>query len=280
MSTVAMRWLAAALILSAFAANPRAPAQDAPPPAPHGNPPQLIVGHPFSAIKFARRIRVLPNGKQQFLRNLRYPTQIARDSDGRLMMQVIHTDDLAPECDRLDLLQPPPCPGWGVFVIDPVAHKVTHWADGELASRTAVDFPLTPARLHAAAESTSTLPDLPPAFTAQDGAPTTADMGDRDIEGIQAHGVRWTLHYDANQDNRVVHRTRIHEVWTSASMQLVVRVIDGDPAGEETVRGLEKISQAPSPTLFRPPDGFRMQHQLNDQYTDDDFENLKSWFEE
>lgn len=271
--------LAFGLMVTALARDPRVQAQDAPPATDQGNISQLIVGHPFSAFKFARRFRVLPHGKKQFLRNLRYPTQIARDTDGRLMMQVIHNDDLDPECDRLDLLSPPPCPAWGVFVVNPVAHKVTHWVDGELASHGAVDFPLTPARLEEAAESTSKMPDLGPDFTDEDGAVSILDMGDKDIEGIQAHGTRWTLHYDANRDGQTVKRTRIHEIWASPPMQLVVRVIDGDPDGEETVRGLEKISLAPEPSLFRPPDRFRMQHQHADHYTDDDFEDLKSWFE-
>lgn len=58
-----------------------------------------LAGHPFSAVKYARTIRVLPGGKQQFIRNERYPIRIARDSAGRLMMQKIYSDDLNPECD-------------------------------------------------------------------------------------------------------------------------------------------------------------------------------------
>ena len=151
------------------------------------------------------------------------------------MMQVIDSGNLEPECDRFDLPAPPLCPGWGVFVIDPVAHMIAHWTAGELSSRAAIDFPLTPARLEEAAELTSTLPALGPDFTDEDGKISTADLGEKDIEGLPAHGMRWTLRYDANQNGRVVQRTRIHEVWTSAEMQLIVRVTDGDPSGEETV---------------------------------------------
>ena len=75
----------------------------------------LVVGHPFSAIKYARRVRVLPDGKQQFLSNERYPIRIARDADGRLTMQIIDTAGLYPECDRLDILVPPICPS-GAFL--------------------------------------------------------------------------------------------------------------------------------------------------------------------
>lgn len=239
----------------------------------------LVVGHPFSAIKYARRVKVLPNGKQQFLRNERYPTRIARDADGRLMMQALNSDDLAPECDRLDLSVPPPCPAWSVFVIDPVAHTITHWPEGETATHDAIEFPLTAARTNDAAERTATLPVLGPDFNEQDGKVTNTDLGDRDIDGVTAHGKRWTLHYDVNQDGRPVQRMRLHEVWTAPDMQLIVRVIDGDPHGEETVWGIEKVSLSPDAALFRPPDGYRIVHRSSDRWTQADFEELKSWFE-
>ena len=61
-------------------------------------------------------------------------------------------------------------------------------------------------------------------------------------------------------------------------------VIDGDPNGEETVRGLKKISLAPDAALFRPPDGYKMEHRRSDHweahnFIAEDFEYLKSWFE-
>jgi hypothetical protein len=96
-------------------------AQDAPATAPSS---PLITGHPFTAIKYARRVKVLQDGKLQFIRNERYPVRIARDADGRLMMQVLNGDPESPECHWLDTLVPPVCPDWGVFVIDPVAHTV------------------------------------------------------------------------------------------------------------------------------------------------------------
>jgi hypothetical protein len=41
--------------------------------ADHGS--SLVLGHPFAAIKYARRVRVLPDGKHKFIRNERYPTR-------------------------------------------------------------------------------------------------------------------------------------------------------------------------------------------------------------
>lgn len=272
--------LAGLIAAFALAANPPMAAQDAPANPPIDATPQILTGHPFTAIKYARLVRVLPDGKFRFLRTLRYPTRIARDSEGRLMMQVVHTDDLQPECDRLDLLAPPPCPAWGVFVIDPVAHMVTHWVEGELAGGGAVDFPLTPARLKEAADTTSRMPPLGPDFSDEDGKITRADLGNRNVEGILAHGLSWTLHYSANQEGRFVQRVRVHEVWTSKEMHLIVQVIDGDPNGEETVWGLEKISLSPDAALFRPPDGRIVQHRRSSRWGDGDFRDLKSWFEQ
>jgi len=272
----------------ALARNPCLPAQDATAATVGGGEAQLITGHPFTAIKYARRVKVLPDGKLQFIRNQRYPTRIARDADGRLMMQDIQSDRLQSECDHLDLPVPPVCPSWNIFVIDPVAHTVTHWVAGEFGAHSAVDFPLSPQRLQETSDVTASLPAFGPDFTEEDGKMRTFDLGDREIEGTQAHGVRWTLDYDANdQAGRTVHRTRIHEVWTSAEMQLIVRVIDGDPNGEETMWGLEKISLTPDAALFRPPDDYEMQHRMSaqwagrvDQFVHQDFDFLHEWFAE
>ncbi len=210
----------------------------------------LITGHPFTAIKYARRVRVLPDGKLQFIRNERYPARIARDADGRLMMQVNPSDDLLHECGRLDLPVPPVCPDWRVFVIDPVAHTVTHWLEGERAGKNAADFPLTESRLQEAAAATSMLPALEPDFTEEDGDASTADLGDRTIEGVRVHGVRWTLRYDTTQDGQTVHHKRIHEVWTSQEMQLIVRVIDGDPRGRRRFGVSKKYHLPRMPRYF------------------------------
>jgi len=291
MKVMAFRLFPSLVVGMALARNPFLATQDAPAVATSNETSRLIVGHPFSAIKYARRVKVLPDGQQQFLRNERYPDRIARDADGRLMMESEESmvnGDLPPDCDRLDMLVPPVCPAGSVFVIDPVAHRITGWVEGEWSGHAAVDFPLTEARLEQAADLTTALPGLGPDFTNEDGKVSTIDLGDREIEGVAAHGVRWTLRYDANQDGQTVQRTRIHEVWTSPEMQLIIRVIDGDPKGEESIWGLEKVSLEPDPALFRPPDGFEIQHRtpaqlvpwgVRDDLFAQDFEYLKSWFE-
>jgi hypothetical protein len=62
-------------------------------------------------------------------------------------------------------------------------------------------------------------------------------------------------------------------------MNLIVRVIDGDPHGLQRIWGLEKISLQPDPSLFLPPDGYEMQHSKAEWGPVSDFEELESWFE-
>lgn len=163
MRIMALVALPSLVVAVALARNPYLMAQDVPAVAAGSETSRLIVGHPFSAIKYARSVRVLPDGKQQFLRNERYPDRIARDADGRLMMESAESmpsGDLLPDCDRLDTLVPPVCPVWSVFVIDPMAHVITHWNEGERHGPGADDFPLTEARLKQAADLTASVPCL------------------------------------------------------------------------------------------------------------------------
>ena len=249
-----------------------------------GNGVAPVVGHPFSAIKYAWQVRALPGGRQQFIRNERYPSGIARDADGRVMMQVLRTDDLQPECDHLEMLVPPVCPVWEVFVIDPITRTLAHWPEGERAAHIAVDFPLTEAQLEQAARATAELPELPPDFSDEDGKLTTADLGERTIESVPAHGVRTTLEYTKTESGRTVSFVRIHEVWSTPKMELIIRVIDGDPNGIETEWGLKNITIAPDTALFQPPAGYVWQHR-NDEwerrhpdFAATDFEYLDLWF--
>lgn len=233
-----------------------------------------IPDRPFSATKYAMRVRVLPDGKLRFLGNERYPTKIARDAQGRIMMQTVDPEELSPECDELRLLSPPPCPSWTVFVIDPVAHTVAHWTEGERAAHIVVDMPISDSNLEQAIRSTSNLPAPLAGFSTDEGDVKTVDFGSRVIDGVVAHGVRTIL------ENRASHRlTRIHEVWIAAEMNLIVRVVDGDPNGTETVWGLKKVSLHPDPALFSAPEGYERQHQVSDVWAMHDFEHLQTWFE-
>jgi hypothetical protein len=239
----------------------------------------FVVGHPFSAIKYARRVRILPDGKQQFLENERYPIQIARDSDGRFMTQEVGPDDLVPECDEPRAPIPPACPSWGVLAVDPKTREAAHWTEGELAAHVALETRVSDGWLNQAARFTSDLPDLASDFSSEDGEITTVDLGNKEIDGVLAHGVRARLRYKMLESGGAAYHIRIHEVWASAEMKLIVRVIDGDPTGEEIVWGLEKVSLQPDPSLFRPPQGYEVQRREDAEWAfESDLQFLESWF--
>jgi hypothetical protein len=237
-----------------------------------------VVGRAFSATKYAKLVSVLPDGKRHFIRNERYPTRVARAADGRIMMQSFG-DDVSSECDRPTMRIPPPCPYWNVFVIDLSSHLVTHWSDGEFAAQIAVDFPLSQERLELAARLTSEMPNLGPDPDTDATKMSKEDLGDRVIDGIRARGVRTTITYPVGHSGSKVPTALIHELWIAPEMNLIVRVIDGDPHGLERIWGLEKISLQPDPSLFLPPHGYGMQHQKSDWGAYHDFEELESWFE-
>jgi hypothetical protein len=248
--------------------------------APNGDDGALgfVAGHPFAATKFARRVRVSPDGKEQFISNERYPIRIARDESGRVMMQRIETESL-PECDKLELREPPPCPVWGIFVIDPAARTDTHWLEGERAYHGAVTIPLSQAQLEEAGRVTSDVPDVPPDVDTDASSVTTTDLGDKSIDGISAHGVRTTVIYPAGHAANKAPITWIHEVWTASELKLIVRVVEGDPHGEETVWGVEKVSLRPDLALFQPPSDYELEHRKSPgPWSGHDFEQLKTWF--
>lgn len=238
----------------------------------------LVATRPFSAIKYARTVRVLQDGKQQFIRNQRYPILIARDAKGKVRMQDVDSDSLLPECDKPTQLLPPPCPAWSVFVVDPVEQTVSHWVEGEAGARETVEMPLSPANLERTIHSTSALPEIPPDFDPEDGVVTQTKLGTKLVEGVSATGKRITIVYPLGHSGGNAPSTRIHEVWVSPSLNLIVRVIDGDPSGVETIWGLEKISLHPDPSLFRPPPGYQSLHQRSDVWAEHDFDLLDSWF--
>jgi hypothetical protein len=179
---------------------------------------------------------------------------IARDSDGRVFMSA--AEERSGDCDLPDLgsdlpnlKKLPLCDHWGLHLFDPKAGVMWHWADGEIGDKVQyVRVDLLSEQIAVAERLTSILPD-PPADIAEPGV-TVQALGEHDIEGISATGFRTiTMH----NDNNGKPKPTIHEVWTSAQMHLVLKVVDGDPHGDEVVSGLDHISFAPKPELFAPP---------------------------
>ena len=97
------------------------------------------------------------------------------------------------------------------------------------------------------------------------------------MEGVAVTGVRTTTVLPAGYKGNQTPVTTIHEVWSSEAMKLVIRVIDGDPNKEVTISGLEHLSRAPDPSLFHPPDGYRITPSDRSEYVDYDITLLAEW---
>lgn len=244
----------------------------------------VIAGHPFTATQFSRRVRVQQDGKLQFIRNEHYPGHLARDSEGRVRVEII--DDPPSECNRPELKEPPPCPAWGVSVFDLVTQFVIVWPAGEIGAHIAITRKLTPDEASVVEAATSEMPDLAiPArdlreLRAEGARIRTEKLGEKEIDGVLASGVRTTIVLPPDSSGRAP-ATRIHEVWTSPEMRLVLRVIDGDPAGEEVISGLEHISLVADASLFQPPEGYQMQHTSDREAPksfEDDARYIGEWF--
>ncbi len=124
-----------------------------------------------------------------------------------------------------------------------------------------------------AEQLTSVLAKLPD-DTSEPGV-SMQNLGERSFEGIRANGVR-TTRMHAGIDGKPI--STIHEVWTSMEMRLVLRVIDGNPLGEEIISGLNHISLAPDISLFKPPEGRILRHwNDNSEYASGDITNLSEW---
>jgi len=267
--------LCAALLSSLIAFIPRqASTQDSAPPttATVG----IVRGQPFSATRYVRKVKILPDGEQQFLRNDRYPVQIARDSEGRIHVQSV---DPKPDCDRPELLKPPACSISSVLIFDPAARTITHWPEGELAAHISVVLKLSDQQVQDAENSTTTLPDYNPISNWDGASFTTKVLGEKIIEGIRATGVRTTKEIPAGHLGNKQPILTIHEVWTSADMKLIVKVIDGDPSGEETISGLQHVSLSPDSDLFQSPEDYEIQHSDRvGKFVDSDLLDLAEWF--
>lgn len=220
---------------------------------PAAQPPTVVSGHPFSAISFVMRVRNLPDGKQKFVRYDNFPFQIARDSQGRIRMQQVK----AIWCPPPTTLIFQPCFMSAVFVFDPAERTITDWWEGdpEYYGHGIVIVRLTDEQVESLETSTSVFPEdryHPDEAVAR---VSKEDLGEQMIEGVRARGIRTTVTYPAGYSGNPTSITSIHEVWISKEMRLVLRVVDGNPQGEETIAGLEHISLDPDMGAFDPPPG-------------------------
>jgi hypothetical protein len=245
-------------------------------------PEGVSASQPFSAVKFTRKVHIESDGTPTILTERR-DIHLARNANGRVFLADGTEGDSnpcnLPEPNPPEPIKlpksglPPLCDNWGLLVFDPNAGIFWHWGDGIVADKTQyVEIDLTSGQARDAERSMSTLPVI----HIEEPEPTVTmnDLGVQNIEGIPARGVRTvTLHKDAATLSKVT----IHEIWISTQMSLVLKIIDGDPAGDETITGLDHISLTPDPQLFQPPTERILRHYKDGRFADYDFRQLAKW---
>jgi hypothetical protein len=211
-----------------------------------------VTGHPFSATKYTRTVRITPDGSRTVIAE-RHSIGLARDSEGRIRIEGAET---TPECERPGMLVLLRCPAVLVLVFDPSARILSDWLMGAESAPEAGIHKLTPEQFAECERLTLSTAAVLSAMDPAEANIVTEDLGQKVIEGIATNGVRTTTMLLAEDSNEKPTVKRIHEVWTSGEMKLVIKVIDGDPHGEETISGLKQISMTPDPSLFSPPNGY------------------------
>jgi len=232
-----------------------------------------VVGQPFSALEYRRRVKLLPDDKQRILSEINVMA-LARDADGRVWLKTA-VDSV--ECEHLGAQALRNCPCANVILFEPLARTITHWPEGEIAAHGAVVIVMSAGQMEDVENSTMTLSEYVSDFDPAEAKITTENLGSRVMEGVTVTGVRTTAVLPAGYSGNPAPVTRIHEVWTSESMRLVIRVIDGDPNGLVTISGLEQVSRNPDPALFHPPYGYRFDSSDRSEFVDFDITLLGEW---
>lgn len=230
----------------------------------------VITGRPFSAVKFSRTIHIGRDGTPVSVAEQRH-VMVARDKDGRIFITESDSPTGEP-CDLPNMGVLPVCDEWMVIIFDPSAALLWHWGIGKVDDSTQyVEFSLNTDQVAEDKRLTSA-PPVQRIEESESGV-RMEDLGEKKIQGIPARGVRTiTVHNEDASNPRVT----IHEVWTSESMGLVLKVVDGDPKGDETVSGLDHISLAPDPLLFKLPTE-RTLNRRKYAFFDGDRDYLKNW---
>jgi hypothetical protein len=245
------------IILTSYvllAGSARSKAQEAPSEErPYVEIPQsgVIKDKPFSATKYFRRIQITEDGKDKILAE-RHRVYLARDEVGRIRIQTS-----AGKWESVWLAPlTPDYPIQAITVVDPMNSHLTGWLIGESAAKGFVVFKLSGSQLKEALDLTAEIPLDRGLANVEKSHVKVEQLGEMQIEGVTASGIRYSTVLMHTVDGQPVRTRKIHEVWTSEELHLVIKVIDGDPRGEETVCGLEKISMQANPGVFEAPESY------------------------
>jgi hypothetical protein len=85
------------------------------------------------------------------------------------------------------------------------------------------------------------------------------DLGTRTIAGVDAHGIRHTETIPAGAEGNELPLVIVSETWTSRELNLVVLGMRDDPRRGKTTFEVEELTQGePDPSLFAPPEGYKV----------------------
>jgi len=91
---------------------------------------------------------------------------------------------------------------------------------------------------------------LPNEFVKED------DLGTRDIEGVEAHGIRQTQTLPADADGKQVEV--VDEYWYSADLRINLFIKHSDPRTGTKTMTVNQISRTePDPSFFEIPEGYK-----------------------
>jgi hypothetical protein len=87
--------------------------------------------------------------------------------------------------------------------------------------------------------------------------PEIVDLGTSTIDGLEAHGRRFTTTIQTGEIGNDAPIVTTREVWTSTEMQWPVREVTDDPRSGKRTRELVNFTQGdPDPSTFQPPEGY------------------------
>jgi hypothetical protein len=199
-----------------------------------------VTNEPYSAMQTTEIVRTLADGTKVTRHGHHF---VARDSAGRerVEMRMAAAKDGKPE-QKL------------VFIIDPVAHTLTTWAEGTTGPKIASVAKMKEANGKMPVAAKPNQSDSRPAPQV-----TTESLGSQMVDNLPATGERTTTVVPVGRSGNDQPITKTHEVWTSDEMKLVMLQKWTDPrAGVRTTQLADFSRAEPNATLFHPPAGYEV----------------------
>lgn len=138
------------------------------------------------------------------------------------------------------------------------------WADNEGHIRMSfgprnVQSTITQAAAGAGLVHAATLPAPVPMQTPRMPQPNREDLGTETIQGLEAHGERWTTTMPAGQIGNDKPLVTTTETWISRDFGLIVRTIRDDPQMGKNTRELVSFTPGePDLAVFQPPQDYEV----------------------